>query len=329
MQVIDVHSHFYPKAYLSILEKRNTWPIMSFDEKGRTIIVDRRGRIVTITEPMFNLEMRIRDMERLGVSMQCLSLSAPWTYFAKPEEEVKIAKMVNDEIARAVEKYPDRFIGLATLPLSDIDMAIEEAKRAIKDLGLKGIIMGTNINGETLDSPRLRPVFEVISSLKVPILLHPATPLCVEYMSEYRLAPMVGFPFETTMAVARLIFSGILSRLDTLSIIAVHGGGAIPYLAGRMEICYKAYPECREHINDQPMKYLTMIYYDTVLYSLPALKCLYETVGSRRMLFGSDYPHVIGDPLWVKKTINELKASDEEKQAILRENASKLFNVQL
>jgi aminocarboxymuconate-semialdehyde decarboxylase len=325
--LIDIHNHYFPKEYLKTLEKRQAWPIISSDEIGRPIIIDKGVRIVTITEAMSNIETRMRDMNASGVDMQALSLTTPSVNLPEIEDSVALAKLVNDEIAQIVDQHPDRFVGLATLPYEHGTRTLEELDRAIKDLGMKGVIMFSNINGKTIDSPEFWPFYERVTSLQVPIFLHPTTPLVGDVVKHYRLGPMIGFPLDTTLAILRIILSGVLDKYPTLTFVLAHLGGVIPYLLDRIDFCYHAYPECQVHISKPPSKYFDQIYYDTVNFYEPALMCAYTSAGPDKLLLGSDYPHVIGDLPRSVQCIQELTISPKDKRKILGENAMHLLDI--
>jgi aminocarboxymuconate-semialdehyde decarboxylase len=323
---IDFHNHFYPKEFLE--EMRMLKSVLNFtvDTYGRVVVEHKGMRFLTITEPMYKPEVRIKDMDEAGVDIQVLSLSAPNVYFASPEDSVRLAKLANDIMAQVVEKYPGRFMAFASLPLLDVGASLDEAERAVKDLGMKGFIIGSNIGGKTLDDSSFMPFYEKASNLNVPIFIHPMPPLCSEAMGDYRLVPLIGFEFDISLAIARLVFSGVLEKYPNLKVIVSHLGGGIPFLYERIEFGFRAYPECKEKILKPPGLYLKKLYYDTVSFHEPALLCTYLTVGSGQMVLGSDYPHVIGDLKKSVISIEKLNISFEEKEKIFSENARKILS---
>jgi aminocarboxymuconate-semialdehyde decarboxylase len=324
---IDVHVHYFPPKYLEALKKRKTSPVLEKDELGRPIIVDRGVRIVTITEEMSNIEKRLKDMDKGGMDMQILSMTTPSVYSMEPKDSIAFARLVNDETSAIAEKYPDRFAGMATLPFNDIDGAMDELDRAVNDLGMKGVVTFSNLAGKTLDSPELWPIYDKISRMGVPLFMHPFTPLAGDIFKDYRLAPMIGFPFDTSLGALRMIFSGVFVKYPSLKLILAHLGGTLPYLLERLDFCYRAYPECKVNISRPPSEFLRNMYYDTVTFYQPALNCAYDFVGTEKMLMGSDYPHVIGDLPRAITSIRESAFTEEEKKMILGENARKLFSI--
>jgi aminocarboxymuconate-semialdehyde decarboxylase len=227
--------------------------------------------------------------------------------------------MVNDEYATFKDRHPDRLRCLASVPLGT-GAEIAELDRAILNLGLDGLIVGTNVHGKTLDDPSFEAFWQRVDELELPVLLHPMAPMVgTRYLDRYALVPLVGFPFDTTLAVMRLVWSGFLERFPRVKLIASHTGGALAYLTGRFEIGYDAYDECR-HIAERPAEALRRIWYDTIGYHPPALRCLAESVGVSQMVFGTDYPHVIGDAERVIASLEAAGFSAEELETIYHRN---------
>jgi len=323
--VIDVHNHYYPDEYIEALDERAGHISVGTDEEGRDVLLSGGSRIVTLTPPMTDLETRLKHMDEAGVDHQLISLSAPNVNFLPDEQSVELARICNDAYAVINDDY-DEFTMLGSLPLTDPDAALEEARRAVTDLGLKGFIVGSNIDGTVLNDDAFEPFYELLDDLGVPMFVHPMTPAGVEVMQEYRLAPLVGFENEITMAITRLVFDGVLERHD-VDIHVSHLGGTVPYLFGRLDNGYDAYPECREHIDEPPSHYLEQVYYDTVSFHEPALRCALDSVGADQLLLGSDYPHVIGDLERAVTAIESLPLSARERGRIESGNVEKLYGI--
>jgi aminocarboxymuconate-semialdehyde decarboxylase len=325
---IDVHNHYYPESFLKELEK-GAIPTLQIvrDEIGRNIMVHRGTRVVTITPPMSNVDLRLKDMAKAKMDMQVLSLSIPSVDAFPPEEGMAFAQLVNEELSRIAAKYPDRFTFFATTPLKAKEGAIRELNRAVRELGARGVILGSNIDGMPLDKPEFRPFFSRVAELDIPIFIHPMTPAGNEAMNDYRLAPMIGFEMELCLATVRIVMGGLLKDYPNLKFIIGHMGGAIPYLVERIENCFRAYPECKVNIQDSPKNYLEKIYLDTVSFHPPALMCAYAFPGPRRLVLGSDYPHVIGDIERSVSSIQDLNIPDTEKEWIFSENLKALLKL--
>ena len=325
---IDVHNHFYPIRFLKQLEKDGATVGISVetDEWGRQIIVQHGNRAVTITPPMNNVDQRLEDMAQAGFDMQILTLSVPSVDIFPVETGETLAGIVNDEIARICHDHTDRFMAFATLPFVDSDRTIKELERCIDELKFQGACIGTNINGMGLDDQRLYPFYERMSEYDLPIHIHPRTPMDKNTYKDYRLVPMIGFEMELCVAVVRLIMGGVMDRFPSLKFIVSHLGGAIPYLAERVQNCYDAYPDCRENISGPTKDYLKRFYYDTVSFFEPALMCAYALLGAEGMILGSDYPHVIGDIREAITSIEQLDIPQPDKEMIYSGNILSLIH---
>ena len=325
---IDIHNHFYPTRFLKQLENVGSTVGITIetDDWGRQILVQHGNRLVTITPPMNNVNKRIEDMDQSGFDMQILTLSAPSVDIFPVEIGETLAKVVNDEIARICQEDPDHFMAFATLPVIDPDRTVKELERCIDALGFKGACMGTNINGMGLDDQILYPFYERMADYDLPIHIHPRAPADKETYKDYRLVPMIGFEMELCIAVVRLIMGGVMERFPNLKFIVSHLGGALPYLAERIQNCYEAYPECQENISLPAKDYLKRFYYDTVSFFEPALMCAYSFLGARRLILGSDYPHVIGDIREAVTSIEHLDIPQTDKEMIYSANILRLIH---
>ena len=323
---IDVHTHHYPDEFFRLIERSGSAFSFGTDPTGRRIIKYKGSRFFGITAPMTDLARRLEDMDRVGIDVAVLSLSTPNVYFAEPKDQPDVARMVNDAYAEAIAQHPSRLKGFASLPMDDADAAVRELHRAIDELRLNGVILLSNINGRALTDPRYRPVLEQAHRMGVCVFIHPMIPAAAEPFSEFVLGPIIGFPADTTLAVAKLCYSGLLRDLSGISWIIGHLGGAVPYLMERMDNGFRDFAECRANIDELPSTYLKRLHFDTVSFSQPALQYVRGLVGASQMLMGSDYPHLLGSIDRAVSSINELDAPGAERDAIFSGNALRILN---
>jgi aminocarboxymuconate-semialdehyde decarboxylase len=247
-------------------------------------------------------------------------------YWADADLGLRLARVVNDAIAEAVRTHRDRLVGLATLPLQAAEAAVAEVSRAVRELGLRGVYLGTNVRGVDLDEAGFTPVFARIAELGVPVFLHPLNVLGGGRVGAYYLHNLLGNPFDTAVAAARLVYGGVLDRFPTLRVCLPHAGGAFPYLLGRIDHGYRVRAECR-HLPRPPSAYLDRFFFDTISHSPGALRFLIGLVGADRVMLGSDYCFDMGyeEPVKALAAVEGLGAADRER--ILGGNAVKLLGL--
>ncbi len=323
---LDLHTHYYPESYFQMI--RDTPSEYSFgkDPTGRTIIKHRNARFFGITPPMTDPAKRLEDMDRTGIDVEVLSLSTPNIFFADETRQPQVARAVNNAYAELIARHPDRFKGFASIPMDAPREAIVELHRAIDELKMNGVILLSNIRGRPLTSPDYRPFFEEANRMKLCIFLHPMLPANTEAFSEYVLGPLVAFPFDTTLAVARMCFDGMFRDFPDIRWIIGHLGGAIPYLMERLDNGYRDFAECRVKIEQLPSTYLKELYYDTVTFSPYNLRMARDLVGADRMVMGSDYPHMLGSIERSVSSIENLSIPEREKQRIFSLTALSILN---
>jgi aminocarboxymuconate-semialdehyde decarboxylase len=323
---LDLHTHYYPPVYFDKI--RELPSEFSFDKSpsGQTIITYRGARFFGVTTPMTDVARRLEDMDRVGIDVEVVSLSTPNVFFADAEHQPGIARMVNDSYGELCAKHPTRFKGFASIPMDNPDAALRELHRAIGELKLNGVILLSNIGGKPLTSTEYRPFFAEANRMKLCILLHPMLPANAEPFREYVLGPIVGFMFDTTLAVARMCFDGMLREFADIRWIVGHLGGAVPYLMERMDNGWRDFPECRANIDELPSTYLKRLYYDTVNFNPHMLKMVREMIGADRMVLGSDYPHLLGSIERAVSSIESLEIPDDEKRKIFEGTALSILN---
>ena len=312
----DLHTHYYPNAFFRLIDEVGGAFSFGTDPTGRTIIRYRGSRFFGITPPMTDPARRIEDMDRVGIDVEVLSLSTPNVYFAPPERQAEVARLVNDAYADLAARYPTRFKGFASIPMDDADAALRELDRTQGELHMNGVIVLSNINGRALTDPRYRPFFAECDRRRVCVFIHPMIPAAAEPFAEYVLGPIIGFPFDTTLAVARLCYAGVFRELPNIRWILGHLGGAVPYLMERMDNGYRDFAECRVNIDELPSVYLKRLYYDTVSFSAPSLRLAHQVVGADHLVMGSDYPHLLGSIDRAVTSITSLDIPTVEKDRI-------------
>lgn len=323
---LDLHTHYYPEIYFQKI--RDLPSEFSFDKSpsGQTIITCRGARFFGVTPAMTDVARRLEDMDRVGIDVEVVSLSTPNVFFADAEHQPEIARLVNDSYAELIAKHPARFKGFASIPMDNADAALGELHRAIDELKLNGVILLSNIGGRPLTSPEYRPFFAEANRMKLCILLHPMLPANTEPFREYVLGPIVGFMFDTTLAVARMCFDGMLREFPDIRWIVAHLGGAVPYLSERMDNGWRDFPECRAKIDELPSTYLKRLYYDTVNFNPHMLKMVREMIGADHMVMGSDYPHLLGSIERAVSSIEGLDIPDDEKRRIFEGTAMTILS---
>jgi aminocarboxymuconate-semialdehyde decarboxylase len=295
---IDVHSHFFPLEVLDALRTqggRYRTPVRT-EADGRVFVVTPERPYGPIGPGFYDLEHRLKFMQEEGITTQVLC--APpflFYYWLDARAALDVIRMENDAIAVAVAEHPERFIGLGTIPLQDVRLAVQECER-IAGRGLRGVEIGSNVDGRDLDGDQFRAFFEAAEALGLAILIHGGNVASGDRMDDYHLRNLVGFPTDTTLAAARLIFSGVLDRFPRLRICIAQAGGFLPYVVGRFDHGYAVRPECRRFIAQAPSDYLRRLYFDTLTHSPRVLRLLLDTVGSERIMLGSDFPFDMGAP---------------------------------
>lgn len=324
MSVIDFHNHFYPPAYLDALRSGTTSVRLTVDAEGNPRL-HYPGDYNIAVRGHRDIEYRAEVLRELGVDTQVLSLTTPGTHVETPATAARLAALVNDAFAAIVRGHGGRFAALATLPLNDPTAAVRELERACSQLGFRGAMLFSNVNGVALSDPRFWPLYEAADGLGAVLHIHPTNPVGVEAMTDFWLMPLVGFLFDTTLAAAKLVFSGVADRFPRIRWVLSHLGGGIPYLAERLDRGFHAFRECRAHINRPPSEILKGFHYDTVNFDPGALQLAVAFAGSGHILAGSDYPHQIGSIPAMLQAIRALPIAAREQADVLGGNAARLL----
>jgi len=322
MPVIDFHNHYYPPAYLDALREAGSAVQVDIDADGNPRIYYPGDYNIAVPGHR-DIDYREQVLKDLGVDTQVITLTTPGTHVESPARAARLSALVNDAFADVVRRKNGRFTALATLPLNDPAASTKELERAMRDLGLRGAMLFSNINGVGLNDDRFLTLYEAANALGAVLYIHPTHPVGVEAMTDFWLMPLVGFLMDTTLAAAKIVFSGIPERFPRIRWVLCHMGGAIPYLAERLDRGFEAFSECRAHIPRKPSDYLREFYYDTVNFDPRALELAISFAGVDHILAGSDYPHQIGS---IPKMLEMLR-SHPGGESILGTNARRLLSL--
>ncbi len=329
---IDVHAHYVPKSCLDIEAKGpdgSIYGIRVVQEGSRQVAYTHNARNVALDpEQIYSIERRLIDMQAQQVDMQVLSVP-PFCFFyaIDPPASLKLCQRINNAFAETVQKSPHHFTALANLPMQAPEEAAKELERSVRELGLRGAEICSNINGKNLDDKGFAPFYAKLQELDVPVFIHPSNVLGGERLRRYHLQNLIGNPSDTAVAAASLIFGGVLKEFPRLKFYLAHGGGSCPYIRGRWEHGWRVRPEARENIDRLPSDYFKLFYFDSLAHSVPALNFLAETVGPERVMMGTDYPFDMGDRDPVKTITSLPHLSDDQKEMIFGANAARLFKI--
>ena len=324
---IDVHAHWHAPEFVDLIEKEGA-------KNGAKVGRNQRGQVTlnvpgigsVFQEQYISLEVRLKAMDAAGVDIHALSETSPMVYWAPPAFGLKLSQVYSDSLATANLRYPDRFLGLMTLPMQDPNLAVQELDRAANLPGIRGVYIATHINGKNLDDKSFWPVYERCEALGLPLLLHPINPVGADRMRSYYLRNFIGNPTDNAIAAASLMFGGVMDAFPKLNVVLPHAGGTFPWLIGRMDHGSAVRPETR-HMTNPPSSYLRRFHYDTITHSTSILMELIRMVGADRVVMGSDHPADMSyeRPVDVVERLTPLSGSD--RNLILGGNAMRLLKI--
>jgi aminocarboxymuconate-semialdehyde decarboxylase len=326
MRIVDFHNHYYPPEYVRALDTSESVVRVTHDDEGNPC-VHYPGDYNVLVPGHRDIDYREQVLIEHDVDTQVLTFTTPGVHVEPPAAAVRLARQINDAFARVVREKKGRFTSLATLPLNDPAASVAELERAMKDLGMPGAMVFSNVNHVALADEMYAPLWKRADELGALIYIHPTDPAGVEAMLDYWLMPLVGFLMDTTLAAAKLVFSGVVDRHPRIRWVLTHMGGATPYLAERFDRGYRAFADCRRNITKPPTEYLKDFYYDTVNFNPDAVKFAISFAGVDHILAGSDYPHQIGSIPLMLETIEALGLDEASKRKILGENAARLLHL--
>ena len=317
---VDVHAHFTDRAYIEALVDLHGLHATPGDADQ---VLLRKGTTsyTWFRDSFFDVDEGLRRMDRLGIATRILSLSTPSVYDWPVPAQVVVARAVNEALARHCAAHPDRFKGLATLPLADVSASIAELRRCVDELGFVGMAIGSNVGGLPLNAPGFDALWAEVDKCRLPVVEHPMFPLGSAHLDEFELPLRVGFVYDTTTAATRMIYGGVFERFPNFPFVLAHTGGALLTILERLDNGYRLFPDCRKYISKLPSEYAKGLYYDTCCFSQPTLMLALELVGVERLMWGSDDPFISADTAHVDR----LPISAEDKAMILTTNARRIF----
>ncbi len=325
VRAIDIHAHYFPQPYFDLFNTQGFNSEFHMTEQGFYFKTPTQtyGPLPT---KFINLKERLADMDAQRVTIHALSLTGPMTYWVQGKLALELARAWNDAAVAAHQAYPDRFVVLATLPMLDPDLAVDELNRVSKLPGVRGVYMGTYIDGRDLDDPLFEPIFTRIEALDLPVFLHPLMPAVGgKRLLPFSFTNLVAFPMDSTIAACHLIFGGVLDRHPNLQVTLPHAGGVLPNLIGRLDHGWKVIPAAKQ-CAQTPSAYLRRFTYDMISHSKPFMEYVISQVGADRIMLGSDYCYNVGytQPVQV---VEELSLSSEQHKMILGGTAAKILKI--
>ncbi len=331
MRSIDFHAHLTPQCFWRATEGSGDWHSLQRerDARGREILVvgDRRGQLPP--KSSWTPEQRLSDMDSLGVDVHVVSpYSGFYNYELDTDLAVATSRESNDEISQMMKSWPDRFAGLATLPMQDVPAAVAELERVMVDLDFKGAVIDDKINEKLLDEPEFMPFWKAAEQLGAFILFHQGGDTIVDRrIQRYHLPNSVGNLADRTITFASLVMGGVMDAFPELRICLSHGGGFACYGAGRMDRGWDRIPEADRLAAQPPSKYLNRFYYDCIVYTEQSLRFLIDSVGIERVVFGTDWPYDMAQDWPVSWILSMDSLTQDEKDAILWKNLENLLGL--
>ncbi len=330
---VDFHCHYQNDAVAT-----KAAVLKPFENEPSIVYATPMTRAVNMQQmkdrgpQLSDVSTRLKDMDRMGIDVQAISPApAQYYYYAAPDFGLELARDINHRIAEIVATHPGRFVGLGSVPLQDAKMATRELERCVKKLGLRGVEIGTNVNGIDLADRRLglERFFAKAQELDVVLFMHPMGFTHADRMTEHYFNNIIGNPLESTLAVSHLIFGGVLDRHPKLKFCVAHGGGYLAHYHARMDHGWKARPDARTVLKKKPSSYLKKFYFDTITFDAGLLENLIGRMGAKHVLLGSDYPYDMGDkdPVGLVNLLQGL--SDADRAGILGGNAARLLKIPL
>lgn len=320
---IDIHTHIMPEKMPNWVQKFGYGEFIHLEHRNCKACMMKGDKLFReVEDNCFKETVRLEEMDATGVTMQVLStIPVLFNYWAKPADGYETSRFFNDHIATTVNNDPKRFIGIGTVPLQDVDLAIKEMERCVKELKLPGLEIGSNINGKNLSDKSFIPFYEAAEELGCALFVHPWEMMGETQMQQYWLPWLVGMPAETSRAICSMIFGGVLEKFPSLRVAFAHGGGSFPFTIGRIEHGFDVRPDLVAIDNAiSPRQYIGKFWIDSLVHDQHALEYLLKTMGDHTICLGSDYPFPLGER-HPGKLIEEMKLDNTTTEKLLFKNA--------
>lgn len=327
---IDIHNHFIPPYIIHEARKGQAVDGVTIEQADdQEYVLHRQGYRYPLAAEFWNPEAKLEHMDRLGIDISVLSIAPTMLFHWLDAESAKdFCRRTNDAMAELASQSEGRLYGLATVPLQDPQAAATELRRAVQELGLRGVLVGTTIEKVPLDDPRFEPFLAAVAELGVPLLLHPYDKLVRmrAELTDFYMSNLIGIPLATTLAASRLILSGCLDRHPNLTVVLMHAGGFMPYQIGRLDHGYRVRPETGANISSPPSTYIRRFYFDTITHASDRLSALVDWVGADRVVLGTDIPFDMADLNFAQK-FAEAELDEQKVQMISSDNAKRILEI--
>lgn len=320
---IDIHTHIMPEQMPNWTQKFGYGEFIHLEQRNCKACMMKGDQLFReVEENCYKEEVRIKEMDDTEVTIQVLStIPVLFNYWARPADGLETSRFLNDHIAETVSKNPERFIGLGTVPMQDVDMAIKEMERCVTELQLPGLEIGSNINGKNLSSKDFFPLYEAAQQLGCALFVHPWEMMGEQQMQQYWLPWLVGMPAETSRAICSMIFGGVFENFPNLRVAFAHGGGSFPFTIGRIEHGFEVRPDLVAIDNTvNPRDYIGKFWVDSLVHDKKAMEFLMDVMGDDKICLGSDYPFPLGEH-HPGKLIEKMKLDKKTTKKLLYKNA--------
>lgn len=326
---VDLHCHVHTPAADEVAKQSQTPRPDPLTQHGSQRTADRQAELRhELDAKLTSIETRLADMDKMGIDVQAISTS-PFQYYYRIEPELgrKTSRIVNERLAEIVALHPDRFVALGTLPMQEPEFAVQELDYCMNTLGFRGIELGTNVRKAELSDPRFEKLWAKCEKLGAVIFLHPSGFTDTSRLKEHFLTNVIGNPLDTTLAIAHIVYGGVLERYPGLKFVVAHGGGYMGHYPARMDHAYRVRPECHDHIKRPPSYYMKKIYYDTMVFGETQLEHLVKLWGENHVVIGTDYPYDMGYYKPVDFIERTKSLTRKQKDAIIGGNAAKILGL--